>query len=430
MTETTTGAPRPAYPIRPIGPDEFDRFQLVDQHGFNEGPMSEGNRRLVLSRFEFDRSLAAFDGGTPIGIAGAYSFRLNVPGSELLPAAGVTWVSVLPTYRRRGVLSSIMRRQLADIRDRGEPLAVLWASEAAIYSRFGYGRASWQFRFTFRRGEGALAATVVADRGLVLRLADPSAALAELTKVYDSVLPGRPGLFVRNEAWWQRIIYDPPEDRQGASPVRCLLAEDESGPRGYALYSARELPDTDPFLPAAVLTVRELMAVDPAASAALWTDLLSRDLTSEFRARLRPVDDPLLYQLADPRRARPQLADGLWVRITDIPGALAGRRYAAPVDLVIEVRDDMLPANAGRWRLTTAPGAGDAGRGLAASCVRVTSEADLVLDVTQLGAAYLGGTRLGTLAEAGLVTELRPGAVRQLSAAMSWDPAPWCPTVF
>jgi predicted acetyltransferase len=444
MTESATGAP---YPIRPIGPDEFDSFQLVEQHGFNAGPVTDGDRRLVMSRFEFDRSLAAFDGGTPIGIAGAYSFRLNVPGSELLPAAGVTWVSVLPTYRRRGVLSSIMRRQLEDIRDRGEPLAVLWASEAAIYSRFGYGRASWQFRFTFRRGEGALAATVAADRGLVLRLADPSAALAELAKVYDSVLPGRPGLFVRNEAWWQRIIYDPPEDRQGASPVRCLLAEDESGPRGYALYSARELPDTEPFLPAAVLTVRELMAVDPAASAALWTDLLSRDLTSEFRARLRPVDDPLLYQLADPRRARPQLTDGLWVRITDIPGALAGRRYAAPVDVVIEVRDDILPANAGRWRLTTsssagaggaagasgaagAASAGDAGRGLAASCVRVTSAADLVLDVTQLGAAYLGGTRLGTLAEAGLVTERRPGAVRQLSAAMSWDPAPWCPVVF
>jgi predicted acetyltransferase len=440
MTDTAGDVP---YPIRPIGPAEFDGFQLVDQHGFNEGPMAEGDRRLVLSRFEFDRSLAAFDGGTPIGIAGAYSFRLSVPGSELLPTAGVTWVSVLPTYRRRGVLSRIMRRQLGDIRGRGEPLAVLWASEATIYSRFGYGRASWQLRFTFGRGEGALAATVVADRGLALRLADPPAALAELVKVYDSVLPGRPGLFVRNEAWWQRIIYDPPEARRGASPLRCLLAEDESGPRGYALYSAAGLPDTEPFLPAAALTVRELMAVDPAASAALWTDLLSRDLTSEFRARLRPVDDPLLYQLADGRRARPQLADGLWVRITDIPGALAGRRYSCPVDVVIEVRDDILRANAGRWRLTTATGAasadaasagaagaGDAERGLAASCVRVTSAADLALDVTQLGAAYLGGTRLGALAEAGLVTELRPGAVRQLSAAMSWDPAPWCPTVF
>jgi len=438
MTETTTGAPRPAYPIRPIGPDEFDRFQLVDQHGFNEGPMSEGNRRLVLSRFEFDRSLAAFDGGTPIGIAGAFSFRLSVPGSDLLPVAGVTWVSVLPTYRRRGVLSSIMRHQLADIRGRGEPLAVLWASEAAIYSRFGYGRASWHLGFTLRRGEGALAASVVPDRDLVLRLADPSAALAELAKVYDSVLAGRPGLFVRNEAWWQRIIYDPPEDRRGASPLRCLLAEDESGPRGYVLYSAVRPPDPEPFLPAAVLVVRELMAADPAASAALWTDLLSRDLTSELRAWERPVDDPLLYQLADGRRARPQPSDGLWVRIIDVPGALTGRRYSSPVDVVIEVHDDILPANAGRWRLTTAAGVGDAGaagagnagRGLAASCVQVTSAADLVLDVTQLGAAYLGGTRLGTLAEAGLVTELRTGAVRQLSAAMSWDPAPWCPTVF
>jgi predicted acetyltransferase len=276
------------------------------------------------------------------------------------------------------------------------------------------------------------------DRDLVLRLADPSAALAELAKVYDSVLPGRPGLFVRNEAWWQRIIYDPPEHRQGASPVRCLLAEDESGPRGYALYSALRPPDHEPFLPATVLTVRELMAVDPVASAALWTDLLSRDLTSELHAWERPVDDPLLYQLADGRRARPQPSDGLWVRIIDVPGALTGRRYSSRVDVVIEVHDDILPANAGRWRLTTAAdvgdagaaGAGNAGRGLAASCVQVTSAADLVLDVTQLGAAYLGGTRLGTLAEAGLVTELRTGAVRQLSAAMSWDPAPWCPTVF
>ena len=430
MTESAAPARSLPYPIRPIGPDEFDSYQLVDQHGFNDGPMTEGVRRAVLSRFEFDRSLAAFDGGTPVGIAAAHSFRLSVPGSELLPAAGVTWVSVLPTYRRRGVLSSIMRRQLEDIRGRGEPLAVLWASEAPIYSRFGYGSASWQLRFTIRRGEGALAASVVADRGLVLRLADPSTALAELAKVYDTVLADRPGLFVRNESWWQRTIYDPPEDRHGASPLRCVLAEDDSGPRGYALYSAVEPAGGEPFLPADVLTVRELIAVDPAASAALWTDLLSRDLTGEFRARLRPVDDPLLFQLADPRRARPQPADGLWVRIIDVPGALAGRRYSCPVDAVIEVRDDILPANAGRWRLATSPGACDAGRGLAASCVRVTSAADLVLDVTQLGAAYLGGTRLGTLAEAGLVTELRPGAVRQLSAAMAWDPAPWCPTIF
>jgi len=322
----------------------------------------------------------------------------------------------------------MMRRQLADVRDRGEPLAILWASESVIYSRYGYGRASWYLSFTLRRGEGKLAMTAPSGSGLRLRLAEPEAALPELAKVYDTVLPSRPGFFGRNDAWWRSAVYDPAEERHGASPLRCLLAEDASGPRGYALYSGEETW-TD-FLPENALTVRELMAVDPAASATLWADLLSRDLTSEFRVRRRPVDDPLLYQLADPRRTRPQLTDGLWVRIIDVPCALAGRKYSCPVDVVIEVRDEILPSNAGRWRLTTTGDGPGGGSGLAASCVPASSAADLALDVTELGAAYLGGTRLGALAGAGLVAELRPGAVRQLSAALSWDPAPWCPLVF
>jgi predicted acetyltransferase len=121
----------------------------------------------------------------------------------------------------------------------------------------------------------------------------------------------------------------------------------------------------------------------------------------------------------------------LWVRIIDVPAALAGRRYSGPVDAVLEVRDRLLPANAGRWRLATTGQAGDPG-GLAASCVAAEpgAAADVTLDVTELGAAYLGGTRLAELAGAGLVAEGRPGAVRQLSAALAWDPAPWCPVNF
>ena len=335
----------------------------------------------------------------------------------------MTWVSVLPTYRRRGVLTHIMRRQLADVRDRGEPLAVLWASESAIYSRFGYGRATWHLAFTVRRGEGALAKTVRADGGLSLRLADPAAALPELAKVFDSVLPPRPGLFARSEHWWQRVIYDPADDRQGVSPLRCLVAEDGSGPRGDALYAGRGRPD-DMFLPNDLITVGELMAADAQASAALWTDLLSRDLTSEFRASKRPVDDPLLYQLADPRRARPQLTDGLWVRIISLPAALARRRYSGPVDVVIEVRDDILPSNAGRWRLTAGGMYRDVrsgGRGLGGRRGAGCHPARRGLP----GRYQARGARRGRL-----VTELRPGAVRRLSTAMSWDPAPWRPTVF
>src|SRR5437899_1883630 len=424
---TMTQSASSPYPIRPIEEGELDAFLNVDEHAFNTSPWSDDDRRVGIDRFEFDRTLAAFDDTTPVGVTMCYSFRLSVPGQEMLPAAGVTFVAVLPTHRRRGVLRSLMLRQLADVRDRGEPLAILWASEAVIYGRYGYGRASWHLGFTLRRGEGRLTGTAAsAGDGLRLRIAEPEAALPELAKVYDAVLSTRPGMFGRNDAWWRSAIYDPAEQRQGAGPLRCLLAEDASGPRGYALYAG--VDTWADFLPENVLTVRELMAADQAASAALCADLLSRDLTTEFRLPRRPVDDPLLFQLADPRRARPQLNDNLWVRIVDLPRALAERRYSCPVDMVLEVRDEILPANAGRWRLTTTAEA--PGGGLAASCVPATSPADLALDVTELGAAYLGGTRLGVLAGSGLVTELRPGATRQLSAALAWDPAPWCPMVF
>jgi predicted acetyltransferase len=430
MTTSARGGDHP-YPIRPVRPEEFDTFHTVDMHAFHGSPLNEEERRLVMSHLEFDRSLAAFDGATPVGTAAAYTFQLTVPGFRSLPAAGVTWVSVLPSHRRRGVLSSLMRRQLIDVRECGEPLAVLWASESVIYSRFGYGRAMWHADFTLYRGEAALARTAPADGGLRLRIADPVAALPELAKVYDTVLPTRPGFIARNEAWWRREVYDPPDRRHGTSPLHCVLAEDDGGPRGYALYLAHNRWDSDTSLPDSALSVREMVGADAAASAALAADLLSRDLTREFRVRGRPVDDPLLYQLADPRRARPRLKDALWVRITDVPGALARRRYSCPADLVIEVRDDLLPSNAGRWRLTTAGAAPDGG-GLEASCAPASdgAPADVALDVAELGAAYLGGTPLGALAAAGLVTERRPGAVRLLSTALSWDLAPWCPVNF
>ncbi len=175
-------------------------------------------------------------------------------------------------------------------------------------------------------------------------------------------------------------------------------------------------------LPDCSLAVRELMAVDPAAGAALWHSLLDRDLVTSVTADLRSADDPVLYQLLDQRRARVRVADGVWVRIIDLPGALSRRAYSGSVDVVLEVTDELLAGNAGRWRLRA--------DGADVSCARTDRPADLALDVRELGAAYLGGTRLGTLAAAGLVTELRPGTVNRLSAAMTWDPAPWCPQIF
>lgn len=415
------------YPIRPITPDELPAFRAVHEHAFNTGPPPPSSGQARLRLIEYDRTLAAFDGPDIVGRAGVYSLQLGVPGG-VAPAAGVTMVAVLPSHRRQGVLSALMRRQLADIHGRGEAVAVLFASEAGIYGRYGYGRASWHATFRMRRGETALVGGAGGGR-LRLRIAEPAAALPEAAKVYDMALAQRPGMFARGDAWWDLVFNDPQEHRAGACPLRCVIAEDGTGPRGYALFSARERWDEDAFLPDGTLEVRELVAADAAATAALWADVLSRDLVSEFWAPLRPVDDPLLHLLADPRRARPALSDSLWARVVDVGAALRQRRYAAPVEVVVEVADDVCPWNQGRWRLAADAGPGT-GAGFAAVCERTSARADLALPAFALGSAYLGGTRLGPMAAAGLVDELRPGALAALSTAMAWDPAPWCPSIF
>jgi predicted acetyltransferase len=341
--------------------------------------------------------------------------------------AGVTAVSVLPSYRRRGILSGLMRRMLADAHDRGEAVAALFASEASIYRRYGFGIATAELDLTIRRGEGVMLEQATASHGAAprLRIAEPRDAVPELAKVFDFILPARPGMIARDDRWWDYVLWDPEHRRSGGSPLRCVIAEDETGPRGYALFSGK--PDWDDHgIPSGTLQVSELMATDPAAYSAIWNDLLTRDLVREVRARVRPADEPLLYLLTDPRRARPRLLDGLWIRLVSVDKALTQRRYACAVDVIIEVTDDHIAGNAGRWRLR-APGPGAPAP---ASCERTSAAADLALPVQALGAAYLGGTRLSALAGAGLVSEMRPGALAALSAAMSWDPAPWCTTGF
>src|SRR5215472_8230732 len=387
------------YPIRPVAEDELAGFLAVDHHASHGTPMSERARANLLVRLDFGRTLAAFDGDTIVGGTGAFSLQMRVPGA-LAAIAGVSLVAVLPSHRRQGILSALMRRQLADVSERGEAVAVLFGSESGIYGRYGYGRASWHAAYRLQRGEGTLAPGAPAD----------------------------PGLYARTEPWLDRLLTDLHSDGEQCQQIRCVLAEDDSGPRGYAVFTSTERWDDDAGLPEGVLEVSEAIAADPAATAALWGNLLSRDLVSAFHARMRPVDDPLLYLLADPRRVRSLVSDGMWVRLVDVGRALAQRHYASPVDVVIEVADELCPQNAGRWRLAAKVGVAPAG--FRATCERTTAPADVVLPIWAVGAAYLGGTRLKAIANAGLITEATPGSLAALSTAMSWEPAPWCPMTF
>jgi predicted acetyltransferase len=414
------------YPIRPVDDSELPAFGQVTDQAFNSHWPPEEMLRYDRMVFELERTLAALDGEQMVGTTLAFSFGMTVPGGDTVATAGISAVGVLPTYRRRGILSSLMRRQLTDIAAGSEPLAALFASEAVIYGRFGYGVAADECSFTFRRGDGGLRPVPAeTDHAPLLRVTDPAAAVSEIKAVYEAVRPTRPGMLARHDRWWEPHLADPEFLREGSSPTRALIAEDESGPRGYALYSVKPGGDSD-GLWAQTLRVRDLYWTDPAACASLWSDLLSRDLVTEVRARMRPIDDPVRHLLIDPRRARTMLSDGLWVRLVDVPEALRRRQYATAVDMVLEVTDPLLPANEGRWRLT----AGARDDGAKPACEPTTASADIALPVSALGSAYLGGGRLSGLAQAGQVIEHRPGAAAALTAAMAWDPAPWCPTMF
>lgn len=367
---------------------------------------------------ELPRALLAHVDDEPVGLAAALTFDLAVPGGRL-PAAGITWVGVVPTHRRRGVLSALMRRQLDDIRAAGEPVAVLWASEPPIYGRFGYGLASRRLSVTVPR-----AGTVVdapADAGLTVRLVAPTDGLAAIEQVYAAVRATRPGLPLPVAGGRSRAVHDPPSQREGASELRCALVEGSAGTRGYALFATRG--EWVAGVPAGEVRVRELLAVDAAALAATWRFLLGIDLMDRVVHINLAEDDPLLHLVSDPRRVQPVLRDALFVRLVDLPSALAGRRYAVPLDVVLEVSDEVAPWNAGRWRLRAGPDA-------TSRCEPTDAEADLALDVRDLGAAYLGGTSLATLAAAGRVRARTAAALTTASVAFRHEPMPHCPFVF
>ncbi|TDD46771.1 GNAT family N-acetyltransferase [Nonomuraea terrae] len=407
------------FPIRPVAESEWPALTRVLEEAFGWTPHPEQSARFK-AQTEFDRTIGAFDGDQLVGAAAAFSLSMTVPGGRL-PVAGVTSVSVLPSHRRRGVLSSLMRTQLADVRERGEHVAALYASEASIYGRYGYGRASSELSFHLRKPDAAFVREWPQDPSLRLRVVKPADVRSDLEKLFASLVARRPGRYERPELVWDVVLADEEYDQRGAGPLRSVLAEDDGGVRGYALFRVKTSWDAH-GLPDGELKLQELEAADPAAYALLWRSVLERDLISRVEAGGRPADDPLVALLADPRRLRAEVADELWVRLVDVDQALASRAYAAPVDVVIEVEDDVCPWNAGRRRLTAGPSG--------AVCGPVDDAPDVTLPVAALGSAYLGDGQLGELLQAGLLREHSPGAVRALAAAMSWSPKPWCGLTF
>lgn len=404
--------------VRPIDPDELADWVRVGMTAFHAEHAAEDEvalRREVLHQ-PTPRTLGAFDGRTLVGTLHTFPTQLSVSGGQLEVDA-VTSASVLPTHRRRGILRQMLGHDLRAARERGEAASILVAAEYPIYGRFGYGPAIEHATYTLDT-QACFLGAAPGQVEFVNR-----AAMRELAPcLFERFRRARPGQIARDSDWWDARLGErqPPWTR--GRPAHCAVYRDTSGEaQGYLLYHVAG--NWERRVPRGTLEVGELIALTPEAYLGLWRFCSEIDLVATVHAGLRCTDEPLPWLLDNPRAAwlQTERADFIWLRPLDVPTALAGRRYACPGELVLEVHDPLGAAD-GRFILRGGPDG--------AECRATDGPPDLALSLAALGSLLLGGTRWRLLAEAGLVEEQRPGALDRAQVMFASGVTPWCSTFF
>jgi predicted acetyltransferase len=416
--------------VRRLRPGEETRFVSSVRVPFLDPGSDDPGERLQDQRhvreLEVDRAWVAEDRGRFVANAAIASLDLTLPAppdavAPVTPFAGVTAVGVHPTHRRRGLLRRLMAGMLEDARARREAFAGSIASESGIYGRFGFGEATSAAEVRIDTRDAAM---LVPPPRLDIRLVDAEEASKVLPDLFERqrrVRAGEPG---RNAIQWEERLSDPAPRRQGANALFHAVCDE-----GYVSYRVH---DADILRgDRCRLLIEELRGLTPAVEAGLWQFVLNVDLVGEVRARRRPIDDPLRWRLADPRRLRvTDVIDWLYLRILDVPAALQARGYRRAGGLVLDVLppgddiDGQPDPAPGRWALDADPG------GAECRAARPGETADLRLSVTELGAIYLGGVSPSLLAAAGRIEEVRPGSLDRADALFATSPAPLTGTGF
>jgi predicted acetyltransferase len=401
--------------------DEFVAWVAAAQVGFHvdlSAHTEAAYRREVLDQ-DLSRTLAALDGGRVVGTLLSFPASLTLPGGAQIPADAVAAVSVLPSHRRRGLLTQLMHADVRAARDRGDVAAILMPSEYPIYGRFGFGPATERADYILARGAAHFSQHTDGSVDLV----EPAQLVEVAPGIFDRFRRQRPGQIDRQPPEW--------DDRLGLretpwatpkKPPRCALFSSPSGePTGFVVYRVES--SSERHVPTSTLRVSDLIALTPDAYLGLWRFVCEVDLVRHVSAGRRCVEEPLAWLLDNPRAAL-QLAartDDLWLRPLDIPALLGARRYAAPAQLVLEV-DDPMGLSGGRFKLEGGPDG--------ATCRPTHETADLSVSMSALGALSLGGVSLRVLHEARAVDEHTPNSVDTGDRFFRWPAAPWCSTHF
>lgn len=401
------------FPIAPVAPDEGLTFVRTIARTFGETLDDEAAAHYATLN-DGGRTLAARDGRRIVGTTLFRDFTMSVPYAPPVSCPGVTGVAVVPTHRRRGVLSSLMRHQIDDLRARGAAWAALYASESAIYGRFGYGMASRSRAYAIDRPWTRFVRPVAPA---AVDWIDVTQGLERLPPVYDAVRATVPGMMSRcDRSWRSHLEWDPESEREGATERQLVAIAD----RAYALYRVK--PGWSDTGADSTLRVEESMATDVEAHRQIWAFLFGIDLVQHVRTDQVALDDPLPWWLAERRRLRVTEGEPCYVRLIDVGTALSQRGTRATGGVVLEVTDAFCPWNARRWSVE--------GDGSQLRCTPTDASPDLVLDVRELASLSLGGVTAAELGRAGLVDEPTAGAHRRLDTLLASDRPPWNPFIF
>ena len=389
--------------IRTITEGEFEAWSRAEARGFG-GHATDKYVSIMRSIAELDRSFGAFDGDQIVGSTTTRTSGMTVPGG-CADLGYVDDVSVLPTHRRQGVMTNLMRAQLDQIHERGEPLAALTASESAIYERFGFGIATWIDSWTIQRVHTGL--SVAPHGGGRLDFISADTAQSEWPRLHRRVAGNRVGMVHYSPAYWKVELSDGEFQRRGASEYFHVAYRRDGEVVGLVTYRIDD----------STVLVIFLLGEDSEVEAELWRYCFGIDLMTDIRAFNQPTDHPLPWRLSDPRRLVRSTSDHIWLRLVDVPRALEARGYFTPGDLVLRVVDNFCRWNDDDFRLEAST--------TGASCQPTGRSPDLRLTAAELAAAYLGGNSFSRLARAGRISELTPGAVEAADRMFRTDREPW-----
>lgn len=397
--------------IRLLAPSEHRDAHTMFRATLHAPAPTDQEWARLQHAFQPERSWGAFDDGSLIGLARSVDSALTVPGGAQVDLGAVTSVGVRSDRTRRGAMTELMRAQLGEFAERGVPVAALHASEAVIYGRFGYGPATLERNFRIDRARARVHDGAAAGGEVVLHELDE--AVRRMPGLYEPFATTRHGMIERPSYLWPswEAHY-----RRSKGIMRLAVHRGQDGVDGYVTYRVdNPWPEEGP----AVLYVEDMNTSTPSAFAGLWRYLLGVDLVDRIDAFARPVDEPIGPLLTDQRACGTRsLDDDVWLRLVDVPAALAARTYRGDGSVVIDVLDSLLPANSGRYRLS------------AAGVARTDEPAAMSMSVDTLAMLYLGGWRVSALITSGRIDVTDAGAITTAERLLATDSAPWCGTFF